>query len=223
MQGNPIAITYCDVIEDGRYDVENQVICQSIQDARYGKEVAISVENCKCRGGAYFLGLINKPQEAHKFWVDIEKAYANRCTSMAALRNSPEPPTQLGKYVTLTSIDKCTKLPDLILFVCNVEQGATLLGLNAFFNGKPQKIYSYAAACSSAIGIPMTTGELHVSFIDNSARKIAAFNSSELIIAIPALKISGLSESIEHCIWGNCNAPYLKEEEQLKGTWEINC
>ncbi|OOM65854.1 hypothetical protein CLBCK_02300 [Clostridium beijerinckii] len=222
MQGSPIAVTYCDLIEDDRYEVKNQVVCQSIQDARYGKEVAISLDNCKCRGGAYFLGLIDRPKEAHKFWVDVEKAYANRCTSMAALRHNPEPPMQLGKYVTLAPIDKCNKLPDLISFVCNVEQGAALLGLNAFFNGRTPKIYSYAAACSSAIGIPMTTGELHVSFIDNSARKIADFNPSELIITIPALKIRGLSDSIEHCIWGNCNVPYLKEEKQLKGNWKIN-
>lgn len=120
MDGNPIAITYSHELEDNKYDSASQVICQSIQDARYGKEMAISVENCKCKGGAYFLGLINKTPEAHRFWVDMEKAYANRCTSMAALRHHPEPPTQLGKYVLLSPIDKCDKPPDLVLFVCNV-------------------------------------------------------------------------------------------------------
>ncbi|MDP4144208.1 MAG: DUF169 domain-containing protein [Bacillota bacterium] len=221
MDGSPVGITYYDVLPNDKYNVDEQVVCQSIQDARYGKEMAVCAENSKCRGGSYFLGLIDKPPYAHKFWTEIEMAYANRCISMSISRHNPEPPTSLSKYVSMCPIEKCERVPDLVSFVCQAEQAARLLGLNAFQNGHPPKIYSYAAACAAAIAIPMTTGELHVSFIDNSARTIADFKSGELIVTIPAHQISGIANSITECIWGTADAPYLKEEAMLKGVWKL--
>lgn len=221
LEGSPVAVSYCDQLMKDSYRTEGQIICQSLQDARFGKEMAVCLENSKCSGGSYFLGFVEKKADSFKFWSEVEKSFANRCVTMSHIQKSPAPPTFLAKYVALEPVEKCTGLPDLISFICTAEQAARLLGLHAFQNGATASIYSYAAACAAAIGIPMATGKLHVSFIDNSARKIAEFAQGELIVTIPAVQVDAAASSIEHCIWGTATTPFTAIEERLRGNWVL--
>lgn len=221
MEGTPVAITYCDNLGENSFFAGEQVICQSLQEARFGREMAVCLENSKCSGGSYFLGLVEKKADSFKFWTEVERTFANRCAAMTHIRHNPSPPTFLAKYVTLVPVEKCIGIPDLISFTCTAAQAARLLGLSAFKTGRGSRVYSYAAACAAAIGIPMTTGELHVSFIDNSARKIAEFGDGELIVSIPALQVDEIADSIDHCIWGTAATPFAAIEERLRGTWKL--
>lgn len=221
MSGNPVSIKYCQDIPENRFNINEQVICQSLQDARYGGEIAICKENSKCSGGSYFLGLLEFDAKILDFWINIEKTHINRCVGVGYMRKIPAPPVSVAKYVTLASIEKATEIPDLIAFFCNPAKAARLMGLHIFQKGCPSQIYSYAAACAAAVGIPMVTGDLHVSFIDNSARLIAGFKEDELIVTIPAVQIESMASNIKKCIWGTAEAPYLSIEKRLKGTWEL--
>lgn len=219
-KGSPVAVKYQNEISKGDYQIEEQVICQSILDAVYGKKMAITEKNSNCKGGSYFLGLLEYDPKVCNFWTDIERSHLNLCTAASFIRNTPQPPVNLADYICLSPIEQCDTTPDLVIFICTPAQAARLLGLHIFKTGRPSQIYSYTAACAAAIGIPMVTGDLHVSFIDNSAREIAQFQDDELIVTIPAQQISLLSSSIEECIWGEADAPYKAIEKRLKGKWQ---
>lgn len=219
LEGEPVCVAYREQLPAGRFSIEDQVICQSLQDARHGKEVAISADSSRCKGGSYFTGLLAYGPQILDFWVRLEKTHSNSCAAFTYLQSIPPPPTHVGKYLALSPAGKCTELPDLVAFVCSPSAAARLLGLHVFRAGRPAKIFSYAAACAAAIGIPMATGEPHLSLIDNSARVIAGFEDGELIVTVPATAVRGMAEDIDRCIWGTAQAPYLEIEKRLKGTW----
>lgn len=220
MNGSPVSIKYCNEISQ-HFFVGDQVVCQSLQDARYGTEVALSKDNSKCSGGSYFLGLLEFDSKILDFWTSIEKTHENLCSAVNFVRNTPQPPTSISKYITFSPIEKSVITPDLVVFFCNPAQAARLMGLHVFRKGCPSKIYSYTAACAASIGIPMVSGDLHVSFIDNSARYIASFDEDELIISIPAHQIESIASSVKDCIWGTAEAPYSEIEKRLKGSWKL--
>jgi len=219
LEGHPVAVQYSNEVPEGAA-LEPQVVCQSLQDARDGRVVAVHGENCRCRGGGYFLGLIPRPPEAYTFWTKVERCFGNRAVAAAYVRRVPEPPTTtLGRYVILGPAAENAEGPDLILFICSGEQAARLLGLAAFAL-PPSRIYSYAAHCHAAIGIPMVTGDIHVSFIDNAARHIARHLPGELVVSLPTFTLGCVADAIADCIWGEADAPFRKEEAQLAAGWE---
>jgi uncharacterized protein (DUF169 family) len=205
----------------GNFITSKQMICQSILDASAGLEILIDHENSICRGGSYFLGLLEYTPRICNFWTNIEKSHANYSTALSFIRNIPSPPDLIGSKISLVPINKCNTIPDLVIFICNPAQLARLSGLHIYSNGIPFQIYSYTAACAAAIGIPMVTGDLHVSFIDNSARYIADYKDDEMLVTIPACKVEAICNNIEKSIWGTADAPYKEMEKEFKGTtWE---
>lgn len=218
-EGSPVAVRYLNELPQGP-GLEPQVICQSMQTARDGRTIAVSAENNICRGGAYFLGLIPRPPEAFTFWTEVERCFASRAVALAYMEHVPgPPPPTTGKYVFMAPFVECGQQPDLVFFTCTVDQAARLLGLAAY-SWSPACIYSYAAHCNAAIGIPMHTGDIHVSFIDNAARRIARYEPGEVVVTIPGTRLAGLAAAIPECIWGTASAPFKLEEERLAGTWQ---
>jgi uncharacterized protein (DUF169 family) len=224
MQGNPVCIKYYkNLKEEEKYENKTQVICQSIQEARNGKKLLITKDNSKCTGGSYFVGLIEYSPKIIDFWVNIEKSHCNYCSAFTYKSSVPEPPRDVFKKISIEPAHKSIENPDIVIFFCNPNNISKLLGVHCYNEGKPFNIISYAAFCFSIIGVPMSTGNPHVSFIDNSARYLAEFRENELAFAIPFQKINQLSDSIDECIWGEKKeVPYHKIEKQFKGTW-TNC
>lgn len=224
MEGQPVCIQYCDNRENDKYEKyeeKEQLLCQSIQDARFGEKIRITAENNKCRGGSYFVGLLPYNKNLLHFWTNIEMSHLNRSACVNFIEELKPVPCNVGDAITLTPVKECKEIPDLVLFVCRPDSLARLLGLYNFAFGKVAKFLSYTAACSAAIGVPMGKNDIHVSFIDNSARYLAEFQEDELMVTIPFAQIEGIYNAIALCIWGEADAPYKNIEKKMKGAWTL--
>lgn len=224
MKGYPVGIKYCDKTEEEQYvqcKEKKQLLCQSIQDARYGEKILVTAESNKCRGGSYFVGLLPYNQNLIHFWTNIEKTHQNKSACINFIEELKPIPDKIGDAITLIPAKDYKEEPDLVLFVCQPDSLAKLLGIYNYAIGKEGKILTYTAACSAAIGVPMGKNDLHVCFIDNSARYLAEFQKDELIVTIPYAQIERIYKAIDLCIWGQADAPYKSIEKKMKGTWTL--
>lgn len=221
MKGNPILIQYSDEYDKEIFIDKPNVICQSLQDVRFdSNSIVINEKNSKCRGGSYFLGLSEYNPKLLNFWVNIEKSHKSVSACVEFINNLNPIPSNIASNVLLSASLHVISKPDLIIFISNAEGISRLLGICNYAFGNSNRISSYSAACSAAIGIPMGKNSMNVSFIDNSARKIADFDDNELMITIPANQLLLINDAIDNCIWGGvAEVPYLSIETKLCGSW----
>jgi uncharacterized protein (DUF169 family) len=97
---------------------------------------------------------------------------------------STQPPLGLAEYVVISPLGKAQFKPDLVLFLCNAEQACRILTLATFTNGISPKTQMMGSACHMAITYPLVSGEINVSFLDYTARKMKRYKSDELT-AVP--------------------------------------
>lgn len=221
MKGNPILVKYSDEYDQTKFLDTPNVICQSIQDVRFGgKSIVINEKNSKCRGGSYFLGLSEYSPHLLNFWINIEKSHRSISSCIEFMNNIGPIPEHVANSILLSPSLQVLSKPDIVIFVSDAENIARLLGVYNYAFGNTERITSYSAACSAAIGIPKGKNRMNVSFIDNSARKIADFDSDELMITIPMRNLFEISNAIENCIWGGITSvPYFPIENKLCADW----
>ena len=96
-----------------------------------------------------------------------------------------QPPYGLAEYVVFSPLEKSQFRPDLVLFLCNAEQACRLITLACFNNGISPKVELVGSACHMAITYPLVSGEINVSFLDYTARKMKGYMPEELFVSIP--------------------------------------
>ena len=104
--------------------------------------------------------------------------------------------------------------PDIILFICNAEQASRLVQLDMYDTGVPPRIEMSGATCHQAIGYPVSTGELNVSVMDYTSRRIKRYKPSDLIVSIPYHRFLGIMRSIDRCTAGR--APFEVPESMRR-------
>lgn len=220
LRGDMVAVRYLDSLPNG-YEVSGQVVaCQAIQDARFGKTSMLAKGNSKCLGASYFLGFEAFSPLAYDFWVDNEQSMCDRAAAENMVRHLPAPPDGRGHHILFEPLAGSRFEPDLVLIICNPEQMSRLLGLHIFKKGEPAKIYSYGATCQSAVGIPLVTEQVNVSFIDLSSRQIARFDASDLILSLPYTQMLDLLDSIRDSINGTAEPRFNRKGlVYLRGEW----
>lgn len=65
-----------------------------------------------------------------------------------------------------------------------------------------RKIQMLGATCYQAVTYPLTAGELNVSLMDYTSRRIRGFKSSDLLVTVPYHRMHGVVRSIEECTAG---------------------
>ena len=68
-----------------------------------------------------------------------------------------------------------------------------------------------------AITYPLVSGEINVSFMDYTARKMKGYNADELFVSVPYHRMAGIIESIPLCTAGTAKTEYPPEFRQLVG------
>lgn len=220
LRGDMVAVRYFDSLPDGCEAGGQVVACQAIQDARFGKTTILAHSNSKCLGASYFLGFEEFSPLAYDFWVKNEQSMCDRTAAENMVRQLPAPPDGRGRYVSLEPLAASRHEPQLVLIVCNPEQMSRLLGLHTFKTGEPAMLYSYGATCQSAVGIPMVTERVNVSFIDLPSRRIAQFEASEQILSVPYAQMQDLLDSVAGSINGTADPRFNhKGLVYLCGEW----
>jgi uncharacterized protein (DUF169 family) len=221
LKGNPVAITYS--MKAPSKSVEGEFrVCEAFLDARDGKVIDLTFSSSSCSGGTLHLGLGERPKgEADKalkeFLVNGEKLF---CSVGALYRSqylSAPPPTGLAEHIILSPMDKAEFRPDIVLFICNAEQACRLVTLDQYDTGIPPKIEMSGSTCHQAVTYPLVTGELNVSLMDYTSRRIKGYEPEDLLVSIPYHRFYGVMRSIEHCTAGRAKMEIPESFRRVAG------
>lgn len=221
LEANPVAVTYSMVpaegAKEGRYWV-----CGAMQEAADGAIINLTKENSACQGGTWHLGLGPRPtgerdKALKKFLVEGEKLFCSIATFHRTMTLSAQPPLGLADYVVLSPLGKAPFQPDLVLFLCNAEQACRILTLATYDTGISPKTELVGSACHMAITYPLVSGEINVSFLDYTARKMKKYKADQLFVSVPYYRMAAIVENIPLCTAGTAKTEYPPEFRQLIG------
>ncbi|HVN95838.1 MAG TPA: DUF169 domain-containing protein [Syntrophorhabdaceae bacterium] len=221
LERHPIAVTYSMVPADGGKDGHHWV-CRALQDASGGSIINLTKDNSACHGGTWHLGLGPKPtgdadRALKKFLVEGEKLFCSIAAFYRGMTLTAQPPLGLADYVVISPLGKAQFRPDLVLFLCNAEQACRILTLATYDSGVSPKTELVGSACHMAITYPLVSGEINVSFMDYTARKMKGYKADELFVSVPYHRMAGIIESIPLCTAGTAKTDYPPEFRQLVG------
>jgi uncharacterized protein (DUF169 family) len=212
LQGSPIAITYS--MESARDPAPGKHrVCVAFLRARDGQVIDLTKESSSCRGGTWHLGLGDPPtgEEARglkEFLVRGEKLYCSLATLQRGMSLTMQPPTGLADHVILSPLEKAESRPDIILFICNAHQACQLVTLNHYDTGLPAKIEMAGSTCHQAVAYPITSGQLNVSLMDYTSRRIGGYKTEDLLVSVPYHLIPGMMQSIDSCTAGRAKMEF---------------
>jgi len=206
LEGNPVAITYSMKAPSASSD-EKYRVCDAFLQARDGKVIDLTASTSACPGGTWHLGLGERPKgEADKalkeFLVNGEKLYCSIAAFHRAQALAAPPPLGLADHIIFSPTDKAEFCPDIVLFICNAEQACRLVTLDSYDRGIPPRIEMSGSTCHQAVAYPVVTGELNVSLMDYTSRRIGGYKPADLLVSVPYHRLLGIIRSIDHCTAG---------------------
>ena len=205
-RGSPIAVTYA-LEPDPRGRQGRHWACSALQRAREGEIFSLNRENSACGGGTFHLGLGPRPTgEADlalkKFLTQGEKLFCSLAALQRVRSLTLDPPLGLADHILISPLEAAEQRPDLVVFLVNPEQACRLLTLATFMEGIPPKVQLMGAACYMAVAYPLVSGEINLTLLDYTARRMRRFAPEELFLTIPFPKMKNLMESIPLCSAG---------------------
>jgi len=210
LHGSPVAVTYSMTGVSNALRGKHRV-CNALIKAREGAVIDLSADTSACAGGTWQLGLGGPPTGADDralkdFLVNGEKLY---CSLAALYRNralATPAPMGMGDHVVLAPLGEAELRPDVVLFICNPEQACRLVTLDMYDTGIPPKLEVSGATCHQVIAYPVVAGELNVSLLDYTSRRIKSYAPSDLIVSVPYHRLHGIVRGIDRCTAGR--APF---------------
>lgn len=219
LKGSPVAITYSmkpvSHVQRGKYRV-----CDLLLKVRDGAIINLNKETSTCPGGTWHLGLGPRPSgKANKalkeFLINGEKLFCSLAVFQRSQYLTAPPPLGLATYVVFSPLEKAELRPDLVLFICNPEQACRLVTLLIYNEGIPPKIEMAGATCHMAIAYPLVTGQMNVSLMDYTSRRIKGYKPEDLLVTIPYHRLAGIMESIDNCTAGTAKMEFPPEFRKL--------
>jgi uncharacterized protein (DUF169 family) len=206
LKGSPIAVTYS-MEPNPRGKEGRHWVCHALQKAREGEIFSLSRETSSCGGGTFHLGLGPRPTgEADKalkeFLIRGEKLFCSLASLQRVRSLSLTPPLGLADHVHIAPLEAAEERPDLVIFLVDAEQACRLLTLATFMDGIPPKMQLMGSACYMTITYPLISGEINLSLLDYTARRMRRFAPEELCLTIPFHKMQNLIQSIPLCSAG---------------------
>jgi uncharacterized protein (DUF169 family) len=191
-------------------------ICKAILDAARGESLRIDKTNNLCFGASWHLGFhkIKDPEVEEmvkKFVVEGEKLFCSYEALDNLMAQMEEVPDHRDAYFLLAPMEKTDTPPDLVIFVVNAEGACRLLTFVTFFEGRMPKIKIGGPTCRLSIIYPLVTGEVNISFYDQTARKLCNMEKDKLIVTIPYFLIPKIIESIDTCAGGRAKIEFPPE------------
>jgi uncharacterized protein (DUF169 family) len=206
LHGSPVSITYS-LEAPGNAEECKVSVCKAILDVRDGKTINLTKETSGCRGGTWYLGLAPRPEGPaadglKKFLVHGEKLFCSIAVFHRISAEGVQPPLGLANNVVFAPLDRAELEPDIVLFIVNPEQACRLIQLAAYWDGYNPKTDMVGAGCRMAITYPLVTGEMNVTFLDWTARRMRPYQTDELIVSVPYLRLKAIVEAIDRCSAG---------------------
>ena len=184
--------------------------------------IDITADTSACPGGTWHLGLAERPggeadRAVKEFLVDGEKIYCSIAAFHRGQALTAPPPLGLAEHVVLAPMSKAELRPDVVLFICNAEQGCRLVTLDGYDTGIPPRVEMSGATCHQAIAYPVVTGELNVSLMDYTSRRMPGLEAGDLLVSIPYHRFHGVMRSIDCCTAGTAKMEVPESFRRMAG------
>lgn len=221
LSGSPVAITYSmespAVAAAGKYRV-----CEAFLKARDGEIIDLTAKSSSCRGGSWHLGLAERPKEEgdkalKEFLVKGEKLFCSIAVFHRAQYLCSAPPLGLAEHVVLSPMEKAEFEPDVVLFICNPLQACRLVTLDTYATGIPPKLEMCGSTCHQAVAYPVVTGELNVSLMDYTSRRLQGYKAEDLLVSIPYHRFLGVMRNLDRCTAGRAKFEVPESFRRLGG------
>ena len=187
--------------------------CLMLQSARRGSAFYCSRDDIFCSGRAY-LGLGEPPvPDLEDFLVKTERLAASRAAAHKIIDAAKKRTPKLGGYLALSPLEKADFAADVILFVGTPFQVSRIIFLDAFETGEIDTRHG-EPFCSGAIAGPITTGKIGVSFLDMTCRMFGKYKAEEMVVGVPAERLSRIVNSIGRSIAGTAKPDIIKKWRQ---------
>lgn len=201
----PVGVRYSKEIPKESKEGEFPV-CGAIIQASEGEVIALSEETCSCPGGTRHIGLgrIDPGEIDRQFLVEGEKLWSDLIAaerSAQETRKKAEPLNWPDNAIFYPLKEEVYK-PDLCLLLANAEQASRVLTLNQFWDGVQPSMEMRGSLCWSAITYPLSSGKLNVTPGDPSARELANYDPSDLIVSIPYQSLQGIVGAMDYSTAG---------------------
>ncbi len=114
-----------------RREVEEVQVCDALLSARGGVVIDITYESSSCLGVSRYLVFPQQQTEEgvrglQNFLVNGEKLYCSNAAFYRNLALASQPPVGLAPHVIFSPMEKAELEPQVVLFICNPEQGSGL-------------------------------------------------------------------------------------------------
>ena len=219
LKGSPVAVSYS--IDAGlEPSPDKHWVCGAMRDARDGKTICLTQDNSACPGGTWHLGLGPPPsgerwRALQKFLVHGEKLFCSIAAFHRVMALAAQPPLGMADCVLFAPLEAAPVEPDVVLFLCNAEQACRLITLATYSTGVSPRTELVGSACSMAITYPVVSGEVNVSFLDYTARKMKRYDPNELFVSVPGHRMPDLVASIDRCTAGTAETEIPPEFADL--------
>jgi len=206
LEGSPIAVAFASKAPSDASAGKFRV-CDAFLKVRAGQVIDLTRQTSSCPGGSQYLGLMEpltgeRSAALNEFLVYGEKLFCSYATFHRMRSLSPKMATGCADHVVMAPMEKAESRPDLVVFICNAEQACRLLTLDGYDTGLPPRPYMAGATCYQAITYPIVTGELNVSMMDYTSRRIRGYKPADLFVSVPYHRFHGIMRSIPLCTAG---------------------
>ncbi len=202
----PVGIKYLSQPPEGIRHLEEQTaLCEMLKKAQGGEAFYAGARDHGCAAGLYVLGQ-----------ADIEEQYINGeygaglgvfCDARAASRlyhYIPKIAKGVVRYIVLSSVDRLTFDPDVLIFLANTTQAEILLRAMSYKTGKMWlSRYSSAIGCAWLFVYPYLNGEIN--FISTGLgfgmRRRKLFPEGLQFISIPFDQMPSMLQTLEEMPW----------------------
>ena len=214
-----VSVTWTDTVN---FEVSRKKVrvCGAISRASKGDIIDLTKENSDCSGGSMYLGIGGFSPEHMKtlreFLIEGEKLYScpaaiHRSMALAKIK----PPTGMAEHIIFAPLNKAELKPDVVIFICNSWQAASLVHLVTFETGVPLECDPSGSLCRSVITYPLITGKVNVSFGDITARKMSNISEDELFVTLPYIYLKSAVEHIPFCTAGTAKGRIPEAMKEL--------
>lgn len=199
LENIPIAVSFSAEAPEGVERMKGRIrLCQMLDVVRLERRSFSTVsENHRCDGGAYSCGLRMRKadRKSGEFLVKLGLFGSPRAARRFIDAN---PRIEVGtvKVVSFSPLVNTPFEPDVIVLICNAEQGMKIAESFAYESGKRITGLTPPPICSGIVAAPYVTGEVVYSLGDAGARKYMKIKSTDLFVGIPAELLPEIVENL---------------------------
>lgn len=204
LRWEPVAISLIpagDPLPDVPIPDERLRYCQSLMAARRGRSIMMPANRHACPDGTSILGLTAMPAKlaSGELYILFHKLHDVEA-AQRMVHERPCLPERSIDATVVSPLAKAATKPQVVAIACQPEQAMWLLMSSSYYSGHRHDLHAsgYNAQCVETTLLPLTTGEINISFGCYGCRASSDVGDDLMFVGIPLelmeTTIKGLTE-----------------------------